>query len=74
MLLAGLLSTGGQIAAFTALHLMENTAIAVILISLDSLFMLLLSRFIIGKTEVITPLSFVYMMIALSGCALAIIH
>ncbi|MBL4621674.1 MAG: EamA family transporter [Immundisolibacteraceae bacterium] len=74
MLLAGLFSTGGQIAAFTALHLMENTAIAVILISLDSLFMLLFSRFVIGKSEVITPLSFVYMLIALSGCALAILH
>ncbi len=74
MLLAGLLSTGGQIAAFAALHMMENTAVAVILISLDSLFMLLLSRFIIGKSEIITPLSFVYMLIALSGCALAILH
>ncbi len=74
LLFAGLLSTAGQLAAFSALQLMENTAIAVILISLDPLFMLLLSRFIVGKSELITPLSMVYMSIAMTGCALAILH
>ncbi len=73
MLFAGLLSTAGQIAAFSALQLMENTSIAVILISLDPLFMLMLSRLVVGKTETITPMSFVYMGLALSGCALAIL-
>ncbi len=72
MVLAGLLSTAGQLAAFSALQLMDSTAVAVILISLDSLFMLVFSRLIVGKTEVITPLSLVYMSVALAGCALAI--
>jgi len=74
LLFAGLLSTGGQLAAFSALQLMENTAVAVILISLDPLFMLMLSRLIIGKNEVITPMSIVYMGIALTGCAIAVFN
>ncbi|RLA14278.1 MAG: hypothetical protein DRQ52_04580 [Gammaproteobacteria bacterium] len=74
MLFAGLLSTAGQLAAFSALQLMENTAVAVILISLDPLFMLMLSRLIVGKGEVITPMSLVYMGIALTGCAIAVLH
>ena len=73
MLFAGLLSTAGQIAAFGALQMMENTGVAVILISLDPLFMLMLSRLVVGKTEVITPMSFVYMAVALAGCGLAIL-
>lgn len=74
LLLAGLLSTAGQLAAFSALQLMENTAVAVILISLDPLFMLMFSRLVVGKSEVITPMSLVYMGIALTGCAIAILH
>ena len=74
MLLAGIASTIGQLAAFSALQLMETTAVAVILISLDPLFMLIFSRVILGKTEVITPMSLVYMSIALAGCAIAVLN
>ena len=64
----------GPPAAFSALQLMETTAVAVILISLDPLFMLIFSRVILGKTEVITPMSLVYMSIALAGCAIAVLN
>ncbi|MEL0082179.1 MAG: EamA family transporter [Gammaproteobacteria bacterium] len=74
LLIAGLLSTGGQLAAFLALQRMENTAIAVILISLDPLFMLLFSRLIVGRSELITPMSWVYMSMALAGSAIALAY
>lgn len=69
---SGLFSTTGQLAAFSALYLTEATAAAVILISLDPLFMLLGSRLVVGKSELITLRTVASMAITLAGCALAI--
>ena len=69
---SALLSTTGQLAAFSALYLTGATAAAVILISLDPLFMLLASRFVVGKSELITARTVLSMLITMGGCAIAI--
>lgn len=73
LLLAGITSTLGQLCAFGALQYAEITAIAVVLISLDPLFMLILSRAVIGRKEVITMRTFASMAVTLAGCALALV-
>ena len=72
LLLAGITSTFGQLCAFGALQYAESTAVAVTLISLDPLFMLILSRAVIGRSEVITSRTFASMALTLAGCALAL--